>query len=119
LQNPRDVTDQNEGRAFEARSTTEASMTESPQPYTSLPRPIRRAIDPDEFRRFLEHASSLDQGEPASLRAWMDFAEAWQISQMLRRCRGNRTATARALGIGRRTLYAKMEKLGITASWGV
>ena len=42
-----------------------------------------------------------------------------QITKVLRHCRGNRSATARELGIGRRTLYAKMEKLGITASWGV
>ncbi len=93
-------------------------MTESTHSHRPN-QPVRSAIDPDEFRRFLEHASALDNGTPRSLRAWMDFAEAWRINQTLRRCRGNRTATARALGIGRRTLYAKMEKLGITASWGV
>ncbi|MCP5039845.1 MAG: hypothetical protein GY944_02370 [bacterium] len=78
-----------------------------------------RAVDTEEFRRFLEHAASLDRGEPQSLKSWMDLAEAWQITQALHRCRGNRSATARALGIGRRTLYAKMDKLGITATWGV
>ena len=36
----------------------------------------------------------------------------------LREHRGNRAATARALGIGRRTLYTKMEKLGLVPSWG-
>lgn len=79
----------------------------------------RSAIDPDEFLRFLEHAAGRSDGEPQSLRSWIELAEAWQITAVLRRCRGNRSATARALGIGRRTLYAKMDKLGIIATWGV
>jgi hypothetical protein len=79
----------------------------------------RPSIDPEEFRRFLEYAAGLADGESQSLRSWLEFAEAWQITRALGRCRGNRSATARALGIGRRTLYAKMDKLGITATWGV
>ena len=47
----------------------------------------------------------------------MSLAEAWRISHALRQCRGNRTAAAQLLGIGRRTLYSKMEKLGITPSF--
>jgi len=31
----------------------------------------------------------------------------------LQACGGNRSEAARVLGIGRRTLYAKMEKLGV------
>ncbi len=81
--------------------------------------PARPAIDPEEFKRFLEHAAGLADGEAQSLRSWLEVAEAWQIAKTLRHCRGNRSATARELGIGRRTLYAKMEKLGITARWGV
>ncbi len=76
-------------------------------------------IDAEEFRRFLDHAANFETGESLSLRPWLRIAEAWRITQALRRCRGNRSAAARALGIGRRTLYAKMEKLGITASWGL
>lgn len=53
------------------------------------------------------------------LREWVALAEAWRIAQALRTYRGNRSATARALGIGRRTLYTKMEKLGLEPSWGV
>jgi DNA-binding NtrC family response regulator len=53
------------------------------------------------------------------LREWLALAEAWRITQALRACRGNRSAAARVLGIGRRTLYAKMEKLGIVPSWEV
>ncbi len=76
-------------------------------------------FDSEEFRQFLEHAASIGAGQPPSLKMWLEYAEAWQITRARRRCRGNRSATARELGIGRRTLYAKMEKLGITASWGV
>ena len=47
------------------------------------------------------------------LREWLRRAEAWRIASVLREQRGNRSAAARALGIGRRTLYTKMEKLGL------
>jgi len=78
--------------------------------------PDARPLDSVEFQRFLDHVADLDRGGPGSLRSWMDLAEAWQITRALERCQGNRSATARALGIGRRTLYAKMERLGISAS---
>ena len=51
------------------------------------------------------------------LRDWVALAEAWRIAQALRSSRGNRSAAARELGIGRRTLYSKMEKLGLEPSW--
>lgn len=75
----------------------------------------------EEFARFLRHTEQLKQSgdEPRSLRAWLDLAETWRITQALRDCKGNRSAAARLLGIGRRTLYAKMDKLGITPTWGV
>ncbi len=57
-------------------------------------------------------------GTKPGLREWVDLAEAWRIAHALRETRGNRSAAARALGIGRRTLYSKMEKLGIAPSWG-
>jgi DNA-binding NtrC family response regulator len=57
--------------------------------------------------------------ESLPLREWIALAEAWRIAQSLRQHRGNRSATARALGIGRRTLYTKMEKLGLEPSWSV
>ncbi|MEE3327324.1 MAG: helix-turn-helix domain-containing protein [Myxococcota bacterium] len=71
-----------------------------------------------DFERFLQHAQALIEPDPeTSLRAWTDLAEAWRITQVLAECNGNRSAAARQLGIGRRTLYAKMDKLGITPSW--
>ncbi len=75
----------------------------------------------DEFTRFLESTKSVmhsnGEGQSKSLRAWVDLAETYRIIQALRECGGNRSAAARILGIGRRTLYAKMDKLGISASW--
>jgi len=75
----------------------------------------------EEFARFLQHATKLERdGEPlGTLRAWLDLAEAWRITQALRACKGNRSAAARMLGIGRRTLYSKMEKLDITPTWTI
>lgn len=73
----------------------------------------------EEFARFARDAVEKGHGEasPQTLKAWLDLAEAYRITQALRDCKGNRSAAARALGIGRRTLYAKMDKLGITATW--
>ena len=75
----------------------------------------------EEFTRFVKYSAargSSDDG-PQTLKAWLDLAEAYRITQALRECRGNRSAAARLLGIGRRTLYAKMDKLGISATWRV
>jgi transcriptional regulator with AAA-type ATPase domain len=69
------------------------------------------------FEGFLRRAAALNGGSPPKLRDWVSLAEAWRIRHALRQCRGNRSAAARRLGIGRRTLYSKMEKLGITASF--
>jgi DNA-binding NtrC family response regulator len=66
----------------------------------------------------LERRARNGDGRPAlPLRDWVALAEAWRIAQALRETRGNRSAAARQLGIGRRTLYSKMEKLGLEPSW--
>jgi DNA-binding NtrC family response regulator len=68
----------------------------------------------------LERRARRGDGRAAlPLRDWVALAEAWRIAQALRETRGNRSAAARALGIGRRTLYSKMEKLGLEPSWSV
>jgi DNA-binding NtrC family response regulator len=72
-----------------------------------------------EFERFLRHAEERGSGEKLALRDWLELAEAWRIAQALRETGGNRSAAARALGIGRRTLYAKMDRLGIGPIWSV
>jgi DNA-binding NtrC family response regulator len=71
------------------------------------------------FEGFLRRAAAQNGGSAPSLRDWVSLAEAWRISHALRECRGNRSAAAQRLGIGRRTLYSKMEKLGITPSFSV
>jgi DNA-binding NtrC family response regulator len=73
----------------------------------------------NEFARFVQNTVTSDAGarRPETLRAWLDLAEAYRITEALQECNGNRSAAARLLGIGRRTLYAKMEKLAITPSW--
>ncbi len=63
----------------------------------------------ERFERILADSSLGD----LTLIEWVATAERWRIRQALRECRGNRSATARRLGIGRRTLYTKMERLGI------
>jgi DNA-binding NtrC family response regulator len=57
--------------------------------------------------------------EALPLRDFLAIAEAWRIARALRDHRGNRSAAARALGIGRRTLYTKMEKLGLVPTWTI
>ena len=78
-----------------------------------------RAPDPDLSALFVALERRLvSSGQRVTLRSWMECAEIWRILEAWRQARGNRSAAARALGIGRRTLYTKMEKLGIQPSWG-
>ena len=78
--------------------------------------PESPALDSRLARIFQEIAANADPAGP-TLRLWLDAAEAWRIREALAAARGNRSAAARALGIGRRTLYAKMEKHGIRPIW--
>ena len=84
-----------------------------------LPAPPSPSGPGGNFERFLCQAVAAEGGEALPLRDWLELAEAWRIAQALRASRGNRSAAARALGIGRRTLYAKMERLSIAPSWSV
>ena len=71
------------------------------------------------FDDLLRRAAPARGGRPPRLREWVDLTEAWRIAHALREAKGNRSAAARALGIGRRTLYSKMEKLRIAPSWEI
>jgi DNA-binding NtrC family response regulator len=104
---PYESTSANGRRSDEATQSTNGSIADFPSSR--------------EFARFIQHAERLDRdgAGPQSLRAWIDLAEAWRITQVLRACKGNRSAAARELGIGRRTLYSKMEKLEITPTWTI
>ena len=86
-----------------------------------MDQPSTREIDPriaelrlEEIARQARHGV---RSGGLGLREWVALAEAWRIVQALRASRGNRSAAARELGIGRRTLYSKMEKLGLEPSW--
>jgi DNA-binding NtrC family response regulator len=70
----------------------------------------------DEIER---RARGANGGAALPLRDWLALAEAWRIAQALRDARGNRSAAARTLGIGRRTLYTKIDKLGLVPAWRV
>ena len=73
-----------------------------------------------DFLRLVEASGRSGGAEQLpALRDWVDLAEAWRIVQALEHCRGNRSAAARALGIGRRTLYTKMDRLGVEPAWKV
>ena len=63
------------------------------------------------FGEFLRDVAAGSERLP--LRTWVELAESWRIERALEETRGNRSAAARSLGIGRRTLYAKMHKLGL------
>ena len=84
---------------------------------SASPRPESSALD-SFFEKFFDTAAEKRGGAP-SLTEWVDLAEGWRIVRALREARGNRAAAARALGIGRRTLYTKMEKLGIAPKFSL
>jgi DNA-binding NtrC family response regulator len=92
-----------------------ARMTSPPRPPTAAPNPSLDAL----MEQFLQGVAARNGGSPPPLRDWVELAEAWRIARALRRARGNRSAAARELGIGRRTLYTKMEKLGIAPRFSI
>jgi DNA-binding NtrC family response regulator len=85
----------------------------SQEPLADLGDPEALASVDSLFERLLARSATPAPG----LREWVNLAEAWRITHALRACRGNRSAAARTLGIGRRTLYSKMEKLGIAPTF--
>ncbi len=62
------------------------------------------------FAEDLRRRAGEEKEEELPLRTWLDLAEAWRIRRALERSGGNRSAAACALGIGRRTLYSKLDK---------
>jgi len=71
------------------------------------------------MEQFLQGVAARNGGSPPPLRDWVNLTEAWRIARALRHAGGNRSAAARELGIGRRTLYTKMEKLGIAPRYSI
>jgi DNA-binding NtrC family response regulator len=82
--------------------------------------PIGREVDAElRLEEIERRARSANGGSALPLRAWLALAESWRIAQALRETRGNRSAAARSLGIGRRTLYTKIDKLGLLPAWSI
>ena len=73
-------------------------------------------MTPELLDRLSESLATTNSPRPTPLREWLAEIEAWRIRHALERNQYNRTSAARELGIGRRTLYTKMEKLGISLS---
>ena len=80
---------------------------------------LSRPLHDTALENLYEQSLTAAGAEALPLRDWVRRAEAWRILQALRECRGNRSAAARSLGIGRRTLYSKMEKLGLGPAWAL
>jgi len=71
-------------------------------------------LDPELDALFARWYQSADaDGRGLELRAWLAHAEAWIITDALQKAGGNHSQAARALGIGRRTLYTRKQKLGL------
>jgi DNA-binding NtrC family response regulator len=60
-----------------------------------------------------ESAVALEGRPSLCLDEWLRHAEAWRIRLALRLCDGDRSAAARRLGIPRRSLYHRMQLLGV------
>jgi DNA-binding NtrC family response regulator len=103
------------GRLVEVIGMAAPVRIASPRPPSTAPNPSLDAL----MEQFLQGVAARNGGSPPPLRDWVELAEAWRIARALRRARGNRSAAARELGIGRRTLYTKMEKLGIAPRFSI
>ena len=94
------------GNVRELKAVLEAAAVYSDGPVlTAEAFAPRRA--PERARKAPEEAPSDDVPEDLAR------VEAWAIARSLRRHRGNVAAAARALGIGRATLYRKMAEYGL------
>jgi two-component system C4-dicarboxylate transport response regulator DctD len=62
----------------------------------------------------LYESAVAQEGRPSlTLAEWLRHAESWRIRIALERCEGDRTAAAKRLGIPRRSLYYRMQQLGV------
>ena len=75
--------------------------------------PAGAPIDAAVVRRELALLAPARQVDPASLPGQREQAERRAIEEALSRAQGNRTVAARLLGVSRRTLYNKLEALGL------
>jgi DNA-binding NtrC family response regulator len=82
-----------------------------------LPRTGIERLEKERLEQLLEalyeSAIALEGRPSLSLAEWLRHAEAWRIRLALRLEDGDRSAAARRLGIPRRSLYHRMQLLGL------
>jgi DNA-binding NtrC family response regulator len=121
-------------RGKRARAVSEAAMqrlSESPWPgnVRELFHVLERAAvlcgsevidvgDLPESLRTAEHPAAAADGDDLSLHGAVARVEKELIQRALERAKGNRSAAARLLGIGRPQLYAKLEEHGLSGPRG-
>jgi DNA-binding NtrC family response regulator len=65
------------------------------------------------FEALYEKAVALEGRPSLTLGEWLRHAERWRIRLALEHCGGDRTAAARRLGVPRRSLYYRMQQVGL------
>jgi DNA-binding NtrC family response regulator len=66
------------------------------------------------FEALYEEAVAAEGRPSLTLAEWLRHAERWRIQLALDRCGGDRTAAARRLGVPRRSLYYRMQQVGMS-----
>ena len=66
------------------------------------------------FEALYERAIALEGRPSLTLAEWLRHAECWRIRLALEHCGGDRTAAARRLGVPRRSLYYRMQQVGVS-----
>ena len=65
------------------------------------------------FEALYEKAIASEGRPSLTLADWLRYAERWRIHLALELCGGDRTAAARRLGVPRRSLYYRMQQVGV------
>jgi DNA-binding NtrC family response regulator len=65
------------------------------------------------FEVLYEQAVAREGHATLSLDDWVRHAERWRIQLAIEHCGGDRSAAARRLGVPRRSLYYRMQQVGL------
>ena len=66
------------------------------------------------FEALYEKAVAAEGRPSLTLAEWLRHAERWRIRLALDHCGGDRTAASRRLGVPRRSLYYRMQQVGVS-----
>ena len=75
--------------------------------------PLERARLEQLFEALYEEAVAQEGRPSLRLDDWLRYAERRRIRLALERCGGDRSAAARRLGLPRRSLYYRMQQVGL------